>query len=73
MDIFKSLFKAKLIGRPEVIDDKTKESKEIGVFTIGKRYRVYDVFDNGRGFTDFLVADDQGVFYWINMSVFRSG
>ena len=72
MLVLKTPLKVRLINRPEAIDTETKQPREIGVFTLNKRYRVYDIFDNGQGFTDFLVADDQGIFYWINMSVFRS-
>jgi len=67
----KQFFKARLIGRPEITDDKTKKKIQFGKFTVGRKYKVYDVFDNGQGYTDFLVADDEGVFCWINMIVFR--
>ena len=72
----KTSFKAKLIAYPEVeVEDektKTKSKRQIGVFTVGKSYRVYAVFDDGKGFTDFLVGDNDGLFHWINMAVFRS-
>ena len=65
-------FKAKLIIYPEIEDKKTKEKKKVGVFTVGKKYEVYSVFDDGKGFTDFLVSDNEGVFRWLNMGVFRA-
>lgn len=65
-------FKAKLIAVPKTFDEKEKRHFEVGKFTVGKRYRVYSVFDSGKGFTDFFVADDEGVFRWINTSIFRS-
>ena len=68
----KTNFKARLVAHPELEDEKTKEKKQIGNFTIGKHYRVYAVFDDGKGFTDFLVGDNDGLFHWINMAVFRS-
>jgi len=71
MILQKTGFKAKLIACPETVDEKTKEKKKLGIFTIGKKYRVYSIFDNGK-FTDFLIADDEGVYYWIKMEVFRS-
>ena len=70
--ILQSAFKANLVAHPEVEDEKTKEKRKIGKFTVGKKYKVYAVFDDGKGFTDFLVADNDGFFFWINMSVFRS-
>ena len=72
MILQKTAFKAKLIAYPEAEDEKTKEKKRIGKFTIDKKYTVYAVYDGGQGFTDFLCADDEGVYRWINMSVFRS-
>ena len=72
----KALFKAKLIAHPEteVEDEKTKEKskQKVGIFTVGKSYRVFAIFDSGQGYTDFLVGDNEGIFRWINMSVFRS-
>ena len=70
--ILQSTLKAKLIAHPEVEDEKTKERKKIGKFTVGRKYKVFAIFDSGKGFTDFLVGDNEGFFYWINMSVFRS-
>ena len=71
-----SLFKAKLILQPETSawaeDEKTKERKPLGKFTVGKYYRIVAVYDAGLKYTDFLVADDTGVFYWIKMGAFRS-
>ena len=64
-------FKARLTNQPKIKDEKTQKGIEVGKFTIGKKYRVYSVFDSGQGFTDFLVADDRGIFRWINISVFR--
>ena len=73
--IEKALFKARLIAHPEVEveDEKTKEKSKqsLGVFTVGKSYRVFAVYDDGKG-TDFLVGDDEGVFHWLNISIFRS-
>ena len=75
MILQKTAFKARLIAHPEVDveDEKTKEKskQKLGVFTVGKSYRVFAVYDAGKG-TDFLVGDDEGLFLWINMSVFRS-
>lgn len=70
--ILQSTFKAKLISHPEVEDEKTKERKQLGKFTVRKHYRVYAIFDNGKGFTDFLVADNEGIFHWLKMGIFRS-
>ena len=67
-----SLLKAKLVIYPETEDEKTRERKPLGKFTVGKYYRIIAIYDPGKGFTDFLVADDAGVFYWIKMNAFRS-
>ena len=65
-------FKAKLVTYPEIPDKTTKEKKKVGVFTVGKKYRVYAVADFNLGWTDFLVSDNEGVFHWIGMSIFRA-
>lgn len=70
LQITRSFFKAKLIALPKT-KDKEKKDAPIGKFTVGKKYKVYSVFDTGKGFTDFLVADDSGIFRWINISIFR--
>lgn len=72
MILEKALFGARLAEHPEIKDEKTKEKKRIGKFTVGKKYKVYAIFDNGSDFTDFLVADDEAVFHWIGMHVFRA-
>ncbi|MBA7483472.1 hypothetical protein ES707_18987 [subsurface metagenome] len=65
-------FEVKLIELPKIQNEKTKEWSILKNFTVKKKYRVYSVFDSGAGFTDFLVADDEGVFRWINTSLFRA-
>jgi hypothetical protein len=64
------MFKAKMTALPAIIDEKTKGKTAIGSFTVGRKYRIYAVYDNGQ-FTDFLVADDAKEFHWINMRQFR--
>ena len=73
MIALKASFKACLVIQPEITDAKTKETKPIGNFIVGKRYKVYAVADFNTGYTDFLVADPKThQFMWLNMSVFRS-
>ena len=72
MILQKIAFKARLVDHPEAEDEKTKEKKRIGKFTIDRKYIVCAIYDGGQGYTDFLVGDDEGLFHWINMSVFRS-
>ena len=72
MILQKTGFKARLVDHPEAEDEKTKEKKRIGKFTLNKKYIVCAIYDGGQGYTDFLVGDDEGLFHWINMSVFRS-
>ena len=65
-------FKARLIEIPKAKKDKdSDELVELRSFTVGKRYRVYGIYDSGNGYTDFLVADNDGLFRWVNLSVFR--
>jgi len=64
------MFKAKLVSLPENVDQTTKERTLIGQFTVGRKYGVYSIYDNGK-FTDFLVADDLKTFRWINVNSFR--
>ena len=65
-------FKAKLVTYPEIEDKATKTKTKVGIFTVGQKYEVYAVYDSGEGWTDFLVADNEGVFHWIWMGVFRA-
>ena len=58
-------FKARLIEHPMI------EGKEYGNFTAGKKYRIYSVFTTA-DYTDFLVADNDGIFRWISTAVFRA-
>jgi len=64
-------FKARLIAIPKV---KKKEGSdefvEYGKFTLNKRYRVYSIHTQP-DYTDFLVADNNGVFLWISTAVFK--
>jgi len=64
-------FKARLIELPKTLKKKdSKELIELGKFTLNKRYKVYSVYA-AELFTDFLVTDDTGAFYWIKMFAFR--
>lgn len=63
-------FKAKLIELPQIKNEK-EEMVPLGKFTVGKKYRIYSVYTTN-DFTDFLTADDDNVFQWINTAVFRS-
>ena len=65
-------FKARLIAIPKVPKEEgSNEMVEYGKFTVNKRYRVYAVHTQPE-FTDFLVADDTGVFLWISTAIFRA-
>jgi hypothetical protein len=63
-------FKARLIKHPEIFDKEMPKPIKLGKFTVGKKYRVYSIYSE-KDFTDFLVADDDGVFRWIKTFVFR--
>ena len=71
MILEKTFFKVRLAEYPEIEDEKTKEKKKLGKFTVDKEYKVYAIFGT-ENYTDFLVADDEGRFRWINIDVFRS-
>lgn len=65
-------FKVKLVELPKVKkSDKSEELIPFGEFTVGKKYRAYDIYSN-ENTTQFLVADDSGIFLWISTHVFRS-
>lgn len=63
-------FKARLIKHPEVFDKEMPKPVKLGKFTVGRKYRIYSVYSE-KDFTDFLVADDDGIFRWIKTFVFR--
>jgi len=58
-------FKARLIAIPQI------DNEDYGSFTLNKRYRVYSIHTQPE-YTDFLVADDTGVFMWISSAIFRA-
>lgn len=64
-------FKVRLVAIPKIKKEEgSEEMIDLGKFTLNKKYRVYSVYSE-KEFTDFLVSDDNGIFTWINMSVFR--
>ena len=64
-------FKARLIAIPEVPKERgSDEMRELGKFTLNKKYRIYSIYSE-KEFTDFLVADDNGFFVWVNTIIFR--
>lgn len=65
-----STFKAQLAEIPRIKKEKSEEFVELGKFTVNKKYKVYSVYAE-ETFTDFLVADSNNQFFWLNMSIFR--
>ena len=66
-------FKAQLIEIPRIKRDPKNEKSEMvdyGKFTLNRKYRVHSVYSS-ETCTQFLVADDTGVFRWILTGVFR--
>lgn len=64
-------FKARLIEIPKVKKDaESEEMIEYGKFTLNKKYRIYSIY-SAENFTQFLVADDNGIFTWIHTGIFR--
>ena len=71
MILSKMNFKAKLIEIPRVKKKEgSEELIEYGKFTVNKKYRVLSIYSS-ETFTQFLLADDTGVFLWINSGSFR--
>lgn len=62
-------FKVKLVNLPK-IKTEDKGMVPLGNFKVGKKYRVYSVYSK-LDFTDFLVADEDGQFFWVNSGVFK--
>jgi len=64
-------FRARLIEIPMIPKEKdSKELIEFGTFTLNKKYRIYSIY-SAEKFTQFLVADDNGIFTWIHAGTFR--
>jgi len=64
-------FKAKLVEIPKTKGDKDTPPAPLDNFTVGKKYRVYSIFDSGKGFSDFLIRNDARFYCWINLSFFK--
>ena len=72
MILQKANFEARLIAIPKVRKEEgSDEFIEFGKFTLNKKYRVYSVYTT-KEYTIFLVADDTGIFRWINTAIFRA-
>ena len=64
-------FKARLISIPKVPKEEgSEEMVEFGKFTLNKKYRVYSIYSTAE-VTQFMVADDVGIFTWLDISVFK--
>lgn len=63
-------FKARLIEKPQIKDTKDNLIN-LGDFTGDKIYKIYAVYST-EDFTDFLIADDRGIFFWISMTFFKA-
>lgn len=64
-------FKVRLVELPKVKDAKG-DLKNLGHFTLGRKYRVYAIYEAAEKFTDFLIADDKREFIWLNMWICRA-
>ncbi len=65
-------FKVRLVSLPKA-PGKDGGAIDKGKFRIGRRYRVYGLYDNDQGILDFLLFDDKGEAVWVNASSCRKG
>ena len=49
-----------------------KEKKPYGRFDLKRKYRVFGVYGR-EDFTDFLLADEDGIFHWVSSEICRWG
>ena len=60
-----------MIEIPKIKKEKSEELVNFGSFTLNKKYVAVGLYAN-EAVTQFLVADNDGVFLWISTAVFRS-
>ena len=63
-------FKVKLTEHPFILDKGNSTKALVGRFDTKRKYRVLSVYGTDQ-FTDFLLADEDGVFYWVNSEICR--
>jgi hypothetical protein len=64
------LFKVRLTEHPFVNDKGNGAKALVGRFDTKKKYRVLAVYGTDQ-FTDFLLADEDGVFHWVSSEICR--
>jgi len=70
MILYSKPFKMRLKEHPFFLD-KTNGTKVLtGRFNIKKKYQVFSVYGTDQ-FTDFLTADEEGVFHWVSSELCR--
>ena len=60
-----TLFKVRLTEHPFILDKQSGTKALVGRFDIRKKYRVLSIYGTDQ-FTDFLLADEDGVFHWVS-------
>ena len=63
-------FKVRLTEHPFVLDKGSGVKTLVGRFDVRKKYRVLSVYGTDQ-FTDFLIADEEGVFHWVDLGICR--
>lgn len=63
-------FKARLTEYPFVNDKGSGAKALVGRFNTRKKYRVLSIYGANQ-FMDFLMADEDGVFHWVNLEMCR--
>lgn len=67
-------FKIRLTEKPVImvkVEGKPDAMKDWGCFIVGKKYRVYAVYDDSQHPTAFLLADETRTFIWISTNICR--
>lgn len=66
--------KVRLVEIPKIKKDPEDPKSELvnfGSFTLNKKYTAVGLYSSDT-VTQFLVADDSGIFLWVSTAVFRS-
>ena len=64
------LFKVRLTEHPFILDKASGVKALVGRFDTRKKYRILSVYGTDQ-FTDFLLADEDGVFHWASSEICR--
>ena len=63
-------FMVRLTEHPFVSEKGSGAKATVGRFDIRKTYRVFSIYGTDQ-FTDFLLADEEGIFHWVSSEICR--